>query len=64
MSNAKGNQILFELITHKTVQNQFLHSLFIFIEFYPILASSLRSLEKIIQCKIVYICNNKIIIII
>ena len=49
MSNAKGNQILFELITHKTVQNQFLHSLFIFVEFYPILASSLRSLEKIIQ---------------
>ena len=44
---SKANQILFELITHKTIQNQFFHSFFIFVDYYPILISSLSSIKVI-----------------
>ena len=44
---SKANQILFELITHKTIQNQFFHSFFIFVDYYPVLISSLSSIKVI-----------------
>ena len=47
MSNVKANQIIFELITHKTIQNQFYHAFFIFVDYYPILINSLTSITKI-----------------
>ena len=48
---SKANQILFELITHSTYQNQFFHAVFIFIDFYPVLLASLSSLTKISNYK-------------
>ena len=47
MSKAKANQVLFELVTHSTIQNRFLHIVFIVIDYYPILISSLTSITKI-----------------
>ena len=48
---SKANQVLFELITHSTYQNQFFHAVFIFIDFYPVLLASLSSLTKISNFK-------------
>ena len=44
---SKVNQILFELITHNTIQNQFLHLCLIGIDYYPIIICSLTSIFKI-----------------
>ena len=46
MSN-KTNQILFELFTHNTIQNQLLHAVLIIVDYYPLLVSSLCSIPKI-----------------
>ena len=46
MSN-KTNQILFELFTHNTIQNQLLHAVLIIVDYYPLLVSSLCSFPKI-----------------
>ena len=47
MSQSKVNQVLFELITHNTIQNQFLHLILICVDYYPIIVSSLTSIIKI-----------------
>ena len=47
MSQSKVNQVLFELITHNTIQNQFLHLILICVDYYPIIVSSLTSILKI-----------------
>ena len=44
---SKTNQILFELVTHNTIQHQVLHSFLIIVDYYPILISSLTSISKI-----------------
>ena len=44
---SKVNQVLFELVTHNTIQNQFLHICLIGIDYYPIIISSLTSIFKI-----------------
>ena len=45
MSNV--DQFLFELYTHCTLQNQILHSFLTLVEYYPLLISSMNSIDKI-----------------